>query len=67
MQLQHTDFSSAVVLAKSMTNLAISDHSDLQAKVNQLERELEIVSQESKDLQDQIMSKEKDLDKKART
>ena len=53
-------------LTKSMTNLSDESAGDLAQKVTQLDKELAIVSQESRDLQDQLARKEKDILQKVR-
>ena len=49
-----------------MTNLSDESAGDLAQKVTQLDKELAIVSQESRDLQDQLARKEKDILQKVR-
>ena len=49
-----------------MTNLSGESAGDLAQKVTQLDKELAIVSQESRDLQDQLARKEKDIVQKVR-
>ena len=49
-----------------MTNLSGESAGDLAQKVTQLDKELAIVSQESRELQDQLARKDKDILQKVR-